>query len=511
MRPLLVLIALAVAAGTVSQPAHAAWYEAKSKHFVIYADQNPKALEAFATRLERFDKTVRVLRGMDDPPVGDGGRVSVYVLPSTDAVSQLAVGKKSAIYGFYIPRASGSVAFVPKRTDGNEEWDVTADTVFFHEYSHHLQLQNTDAALPPWLVEGFAEFYSTAEFERDGAVRVGNPATHRVAGLYLTAKPAMEALLGPGLKDATVDQMDAFYGWSWVLTHYLTFDEQRKGQLARYIAAIRRGDELMKAATEAFGDLKQLDRDTDRYLHVNRFEYRQFKSPELNSISVVTRPLRPGEAAVMPARIRSARGANKMNAAEIAAQIRGVASAYPNDPFVLRALAEAEFDEQNYAASKDAAMRALALDPRLEKALIYKGRAEMELAASNPNADWNAIRANFLKANSIDTEDAEPLLLYYESFGRAGERATANAAEGLLYALALAPQDKSLRIMAVAELINAKKFAEARDILGPLAFDPHSSGGREQARKTMTALAAKDPKAALAALNDVPTDEDDGG
>ena len=195
---------------------------------------------------------------------------------------------------------------------------------------------------------------------------------------------------------------------------------------------------------------------------------------------------------------------------EIAAQIRGVASAYPNDPFVLRALAEAEFDEQNYAASKDAAMRALALDPRLEKALIYKGRAEMELAASNPNADWNAIRANFLKANSIDTEDAEPLLLYYESFGRAGERATANAAEGLLYALALAPQDKSLRIMAVAELINAKKFAEARDILEPLAFDPHSSGGREQARKTMTALAAKDPKSALAALNDVPTDEDDG-
>ncbi|MFL6760913.1 tetratricopeptide repeat protein [Sphingomonas sp.] len=492
---------LAILLSATAMPAHAAWYEAKSKHFAIYADESPKSLQAFATKLEKFDKAVRILRAMDDPPIGDGGRVNVYVLPSTDAVSHLAVGKDSSIAGFYLPRASGSVAFVPKQTDGHQEWDISADTVFFHEYSHHLQLQNTDAALPPWLVEGFAEFYSTAEFERDGSVRLGNPANHRIVGLYLLAKPSMDMLLGPGTNKATEDQLEAFYGWAWVLTHYLTFADERKGQLARYIALIRSGDDLMKAATVAFGDLKRLDRDSDHYLHVNRFRYLQVNAPELNRISVVVRPLRPGEAAGMPARIHSTRGVDKTEAAGVAAQTRAVAASYPDDPFVQRELAEAEFDEQNYAASRKAALRALALDPKLEKALIYKGRAEMELSASDPKADWSAIRDNFLKANLLDTEDAEPLMRYYESFGASGERPTANAVEGLRYALVLAPQDKSLRLMAVAEMINAGRIAEAQETLGPLAYDPHSSGGRERARKVMDALKAKDQKAALAALS----------
>ena len=39
--------------------ANAAWYEAQSKHFIIYADQSPKALQTSARRLEKFDQAVR--------------------------------------------------------------------------------------------------------------------------------------------------------------------------------------------------------------------------------------------------------------------------------------------------------------------------------------------------------------------------------------------------------------------------------------------------------------------
>jgi hypothetical protein len=56
-------------------------------------------------------------------------------------------------------------------------------------------------------------------------------------------------------------------------------------------------------------------------------------------------------------------------------------------------------------------------------------------------------------------------------------------------------------MMVVSEMINANKFAEARETLAPLAFDPHSTDSREFARKMMGALAAKDPRAALAALD----------
>jgi hypothetical protein len=203
----------------------------------------------------------------------------------------------------------------------------------------------------------------------------------------------------------------------------------------------------------------------------------------------------------MPIRIRSARGVDSKTAPEVAALARGVAAEYPDDPAVERELAEAEFDEHDYAASEKAADRALAADPKLAKALIYKGRAEMMLAQSNPKADWDAIRHNFLAANKLDTEDPEPLLYYYESFGKSGRRPTPNAIDGLEYALLLAPQDKSLRMMVVSERINMNKFTEAREALAPLAFDPHSNDSRQFARKIMDALSAKDPKTALAAID----------
>lgn len=492
-----VFAALVAAAG----PTHAAWHEAKSKHFIIYADENPNALQTFATKLEKFDKAVRMARTMDDPSIGDAGRVAIYVLRDTDSVSRVAVGKSSPIAGFYIPRASGSVAFVPRRGTGYEKWDLSADAVFFHEYAHHLMLQNTDAALPPWLVEGFAEFFSTAEFVRDGSVHLGMPARHRAAALFLLDKPRIEDLLTKNVGDkANGEEFERFYGRAWLLTHYLTFEPSRAGQLAAYVKALRGGSDLLKAAQDNFGDLKKLDVELDRYLRSNRFKYLAVTGPQLSNLAVAVRAMRPGQAAIMPIRIRSVRGVDSKTAPEVAAQARAVAASYPNDPWVQRVLAEAEFDARNYAAAEQAADRALAADPRLAKAMIYKGRAQMRLAEDNPKADWEAIRRQFAAANKLDTEDPEPMMLYYQSFARAGQRPTANAIAGLEYAMVLAPQDKSLRMMVISELINASKFAQARELLAPLAFDPHSSSSRDFARKMMTALSAPDPRAALDAL-----------
>jgi hypothetical protein len=48
---------LCAAALFVGGPAHAAWYRAASKHFVIYADESPKQLQEFAAKLERRSAT----------------------------------------------------------------------------------------------------------------------------------------------------------------------------------------------------------------------------------------------------------------------------------------------------------------------------------------------------------------------------------------------------------------------------------------------------------------------
>lgn len=482
-------------------PASAAWHESRSRHFTVYADSSPDWLRGFATKLEKFDQAVRTLRGMDDPPLGESGRVTIYMLPDSSAVSKLAVGKRSSIAGFYIPRASGSVAFVPRKA-GAQDWDLSVEDTLFHEYAHHIMFQSVEDALPPWLVEGFAEFYTTVKFEKNDTVRLAMPADHRAIWLFQSARPKFETILGSGIeKGATGEAVETFYGWSWVLTHYLTFADERKGQLGRYVTALRSGTEPLAAARQAFGDLDQLGRDSERYLKRNIFKNLAVARQTPDPASIVVRRLRPGESATILDVIRSKRGVGEKTAPVIAAAIRKTAAAFPDDPAVLGALAEAEFDAGNHQAAEQAATRATQIDANNANAWMYRGRAQAALAnGGGTDADWDRIRANFLKANAIDKEDAEPLWHYYESFRAAGQKPTRNAIEGLDYALVLAPQDPNLRVSTVMQRITDDRLAEAREAIMPLAYSPHPGSSRERARKALAALDAKDAKGALAAL-----------
>ena len=88
--------AVAVTTGTQAQ---AAWYRASSRHFVIYAESNPDRLRNFAVRLEKYDQAVRAVMHYDDAPVGDGNRLTVFVLPSVSAVQKMAGDKYIAFVG----------------------------------------------------------------------------------------------------------------------------------------------------------------------------------------------------------------------------------------------------------------------------------------------------------------------------------------------------------------------------------------------------------------------------
>jgi hypothetical protein len=127
----------------------------------------------------------------------------------------------------------------------------------------------------------------------------------------------------------------------------------------------------------------------------------------------------------------------------------------------------------------------------------------MALAKSNPAAaDWNEIRSWFARANRLDTENAEPLMLYYQSFLKAGVRPTDNATRGMLYALVLAPQDRSLRFMAVRQLLIDRRLPEARQALAPLAFTPHAIGSRDTAQKVLDLVDAGKSDAAVTMIDD---------
>jgi len=410
------------------------------------------------------------------------------------------------VRGFYHPDVSGSVAFVPLRAGSGDTWDLDTESIFFHEYSHHLQLQSATIAMPAWVTEGFAEFFATADVNEDGSVSIGSWPKYRNFGLHNdVAGLSLAEMVGGAFNGLDGEQIDRLYARGWLLTHYLTFNRERKGQLGKYVMAIQKGIAPRDAAVAAFGDLRALDKELERYMD-EKLPGLKIPASEIKVGPVAVRELTPGEAAIMDVRIHSRRGVDSEAAPGVAADARRVEARFAGDPAVETATAEAEFDARNFAAAEAAASRAIASDPSNIRALLYKGQAQMELAREHPEkADWAAIRGWFTRANKLDTENAEPLYLYYKSYAYARQPAPKGVVDGLLYAVALVPQDEGVRTDAVRQLLVEGHLGEAKEMFSPLAFLPHASKDRREAnRKIMAAISAGDGKTALALLNAPP-------
>lgn len=499
MRKLLSIFVAALICAPAGE-ARAAWHEVKSRHFIIYSNDSPKALHEFATRLEKFDGAARTLLRMEDPPLGDGNRLTIFVLPTEADVRKLAGDKSGFLKGFYSGRASGSLAYVPKRTDGGSRSEFGAETVFYHEYAHHLMMQQLSHPFPEWYVEGFAEFLSVPKFDKDGSVGLGTPPQHRAGGLFYGKPLPLEALLGGTYSKISQEERESIYGRGWLLVHYLTMEPKRDGQLRRYILSISEGAPPLEAARSAFGDLRQLDKELGAYLKRRSIRYFKLTAAQFSPGPIEVKPLSAGAAEVLLHRARLKKGIDEEENEALAAQLRQLQARYPGDEMVELTLAEAELDAARFEAAEAAADRAAKANPRSTEALVLKGRAVLERATDfdgDARDLFAQARRHFIGANTIDPEDPEPLMEFYKSFVREGVRPTANAIEALHYASNLAPQDLGLRMNSAVAYLNEGKLKEARITLVPVAYSPHGGGIAEAARHMIAKIDAGDAKGAL--------------
>jgi tetratricopeptide (TPR) repeat protein len=481
--------------------AHAEWYEASSQHFVVYSDDDPERVKAFASRLERFDKALRVLREVPNIQRGPSARVTVYVVGSVADVQRIYPGRGNDVAGFYQPRSSGPVAFVPRR---GGSFDIGAQRILLHEYGHHFMFNDWPTGVfPKWFIEGFAEFNSTAIFNDDGSITFGAKPLDRAFCVGLGNQLPLPLMLqtDPGKLDNW--ETCALYSRGWLLTHFLTFDPERRKQLGSYIADINAGKPI-KEATKVFGNLSSLELKLNNYAKRATLQTWTIPADQIKIGDVKLRKLGAGEAATMPARLRSSAGVDEKSAPEVAALARKLAAPFPNDAAAQNELAEAEYDAKNYAQAEAAADRALAADPKSVHAALYKGMALQAVAEKDKSTDparWQAIRRWYSAANKMDPENPEPLILYYRSFKPAKQTPTKNADAGLLYAYALAPYDLGLRIEAARVYLQQGKGEDARKAMVPVAFNERAGDYAALVRAVVETLDKSGAAAALAELD----------
>ncbi len=477
-----------------STAAHAEWLEASSDHFVIYAEDTRKDITRFSEELERYHAAMEYVTGQKTLTPSPSNRVTIYVVNSTNAVQKLYSGKRSNVAGFYQPRAGGSVAFVPRVKLGGKETDFSM-IVLMHEYAHHYLISSSSFGMPRWFSEGAAEFYSAASFEKDGGVILGRPAMHRAYEIKDgRAAHVRELFEYDKYKKNRGKLRDTFYGKSWLLYHYMIFDQERAPQMRTYLIAMAKGASEVDAAREAFGDFNELEKELDSYARKRKMRAISLEGADLPIGKSAVRPLTEGEAAMMPLVMRSKRGVDEEQAAEVVVEMRRVANRYRRNAYVQTALAEAEYDAGNDEAAIAAADAALAIDPSRTNAYVQKGYALFRIAegADDQAAAYNTAREPFLALNKIEPDHPLPLSYYYRSFVEQGVAPPAVAKTGLARAVQVAPFDLELRMNLATLQIQDGDFARARVTLAPVAVHPHADDAAETARK-MIAKMDEDP------------------
>ncbi|WP_439566797.1 tetratricopeptide repeat protein [Sphingopyxis sp.] len=498
----------------LAAPAHAKWLRADTESFIIYSESNEKQLREFAANLQRFDTTLRLVFNV--AAKGEESRLPIYLLPSGDDVARLATGSRSApISGFYRQDRDGSFALSHRQSGGTTPGTSAAQQVLFHEYSHHFMKRHLRVAFPGWFIEGFAEYYSTVDFDKEGRAMIGQPAYRRAYGLLMLPKmPADRVLLEPPSAMRSRGQTDVYYGRSWLLTHMLFHDPARTNQINTYTNAINAGTEPRKAATDAFGDLAQLDKDLNRYVEA-RLSYRTTRDAVPVSTAIRITPLSADEDAVVMLRLERLNArSDKARLLKVRDALRALAAKMPANSDVHYELAAAEWDidpaTRDLAAMRSALDKALAARPEHVRANVLLGQlqlSELRKKGETDPAAWREARRPIQIANRADPNDPIPLHAYFQSFLTEGKRPSDMAIKGLERAFALTPENLNLRSAYAVSLAHLGRFEPAINLAKTVAFDPHDNGRGDALLKRIETMRDR----GVTGTPEAPGDDDDGG
>ncbi len=495
--------ALLAAALGMAGTAHAEWIEAKSPHFIVYADAPESEIKNRTLRLERFDAALRGLFKVERTDM-----TTLYVTHNVEELQRL--NSQPNVLGFYRGSAEGAVAFFPERL-GNNYRGISTEQVMFHEYTHHILLSSEHAVYPTWMTEGLAEFFSTMNFRPDGSVVIGAQVMARGYSMLNMHHWTVRRLLDSDMHRPTEDERGELYSRGWLLCHYLLISGKRQGQFFAYIAALNKGQKPLEAAQAVFGDLDKLDAEVESYIVRGSLPSSVLAPERIRApTDVELRRLGPGEAAIMPYRMVSVIGVNSTTAGPLAAKAHGVGDRFADDAFVQRSLAEIDFAAKEYDHADAEARRALAIDPANIMAMVYLGRiaAMRAVKATDPQANtlWREARSWFLKANKQSGDYALPYVLFYDSFVAAGQQVPKDAQQGLQAAALLAPSDSNVRVRLADMLVHAGQLPQAREALAPFAANADAGALTPIVKVVETIDSGADQAAVLAKLREVKLD-----
>jgi tetratricopeptide (TPR) repeat protein len=475
IRTLLIAVAL-----LLPTAARAEWREAASANFIVYTEGSEAEARTFAEKLEKFNFVLRRYHNVRE--AAQVPRFRVFLLENVDAVQRML--DQRGVGGYYIPDARG-LMFVGTRAAGSSR-DFDPEIILFHEYVHHFMYQYFPATYPVWYSEGYAEFWGSTQFLENNVVEVGHPQEGRFGSFFEGRWVPMNRLL-TAHSYADVPDIDLLYAEGWMLCRYVFENRQRHDQLQAYLRAINAGASYADAMNQNFGpNASALNSELFEYAGRTRYNVVRlpFRTIDVGQINV--RLLPPAEQALIEQEIKISQGVSVRDIAARAATIRAAAAHFPNDPFALGLLAEAEQLAGNLPAANAAVDHLLQIEPNNARALMRKGRLEIDALRANRSTDagaWTAARRRFLRAMDLAPNDPLVHEAYYDSFTAQGVMPPDDAQNALYTAHELAPSDSELSYKLALDFDHRDLIREAIAIIRPEAYRTRVPRGESEGQR----------------------------
>ena len=471
--------------------AQATWRRAETASFIGYSRGSEKELRTRLHELQDFDTLLRLVTAVKAPP--SEAKLPVFFIAGRD-LKILGIAD-AQVDGIYV--SSPGLVYAAVATDrASNSFSNGVNTALFHEYAHHFMFQYFTAAYPPWYVEGYAEYMSTATF-KPGETSFGSFDKGRAYQLIALPWMPMQTLLTARRSDLKDAQVPAFYAQSWLTTHYLMRDAQRSKQLIAYLQLVAKGTPRDAAFTTAFGlGIPEFTKALRAYMTSKEFTHSRMTgaaagpSPGDPVTAMTVLPPSADDLLIPATRLSVIEGRDQAPA--LLDLVRTAAARYPGDAYAQAVLAEAEIKLGDRAAGLALLDAQLAARPADAQLLYLRGRAWLRDAVIAHRAGKDAgdlmkqARRALAAANRARPDDYR-ILFAHALASREGRLPDAEMPV-LLRAAELAPQVGEIAIVAAQALAARGDKAEARQLLTPVANDPHEGPGSKRAAAMLAAL-----------------------
>ena len=273
LRPVVTRVTLALfifAIGCQSAQAKDTWTTVHSKNFNLVGNASEKDIRQVANRLEQF----RNVFGLLFPTIPLNAPVPTTVIVFKSDSSYKPFKPNPNVSGYFQPGEDVNYITLTSEKSGDEQ----PFRIIFHEYVHLLVENALGATVPLWFNEGLAEYYSTFDIKEDNRrVIMGDLIANHVLYLRENKFLPLRTLFAVDYRSPYYNEgnkMNIFYAESWMLVHYLLQGDGQKhrNQLARFVDSLRAGTKIEDAFQQAFQEnIESFEKDFKAYIQSAKY------------------------------------------------------------------------------------------------------------------------------------------------------------------------------------------------------------------------------------------------